>query len=442
MMARFRLRALVVAVSATGILMLSQHALASAFQLWEQDATSVSNFHAGYAAAAYDASTAFYNPAGLSRFKNQQLVFAADTVLTSFRYRGNVGVNTINDGDPQSVTAQGGNVSFIPALHYVAPLSDVVAFGFSVDVPFGLMTNYGKSTVLRYATTQTSVEVVDISPVVSFKVTDKLSFGLGPDVQVMKGEFDQVGTNGVTEWDSDGVNRADDTAYGMHAGIMYELNENSRIGLSYHSQVVHHLTGTSDFSGPLVREALEIPSGAITSTRAKLDITLPAYTALSVYHQLNPKVALMGTVIYTQWNTLQNLVLQNVAAVQDLEASTNVVVTIPQHFHNTYSASIGGDYFVTDSVTLRAGAGFDQTPVNNTYRNAQLPDNDHYALAVGGHFQATQALGFDLGWTHVFINNAKINPPAQVTGDEIVTTNGNVSGGADVFAAQLVWNLG
>lgn len=440
-MSRFRLRILATAFAATGVLIISQHASASAFQLWEQDATSVANYHAGYAAAAYDASTAFYNPAGLSRFKNQQLVFAADSVLTSFKYRGTVGVNTIDDGDPQSVTAQGGNISIIPALHYVAPLSDIIAFGFSVDVPFGLMTDYGKRTALRYASTQTSVQVIDISPVLSFKVTDKLSLGLGPDVQVMKGEFDQVGTNGVIEWDGDGINRADDTAYGMHAGIMYEFNENSRIGLSYHSQVVHHLTGTSNFAGPLVREALEIPSGAILSKRAKLDITLPAYTALSAYHKLNTKVALMGTVIYSQWSTLQNLVLQNVAGVSDLQASTNIIVTIPQHFRNTYSVSVGGDYDVTDKITLRAGVGYDETPVNNAYRNVQMPDNDHYALAVGGHFQATQTLGFDFGWTHIFINSANVSPPAQVTGDEIVTTNGSVNGGADVLAAQLVWNL-
>ncbi len=432
----FKLSKLAAALTVSGLLVFSSHAMASAFQLWEQDANNVANFHAGYAAAAYDASTAFYNPAGLNRFKDQQLVIAADNVFTSFKYTGTVGMNTILVGAPQPVTAQGGGYGLIPALHYVAPLSDVVAFGFSVTVPFGQKTSYGTSTILRYASTETSVQVIDISPVLSVKLGEKLAFGIGPDIQVMKGEFDQVATLGDKELDSDGINTANDTGYGMHAGIMYDINENSRFGLSYHSQAVHHLIGDSAFSGPLAGDY-----GPIKSSRAKLNITLPPYTALSGYHKLNPQVAVMGSVIFTQWNTIRNLILQNVAGLEFADPSTSIVVTIPQHFHNTFSVSVGGDYFVTDKITLRGGIGYDQTPVSNTYRNVKMPDNDHYAFAVGGHFQSTPTIGFDLGWTHIFINKAHVIPPAQVTGDEIVATNGSVNGSADVLAAQLVWNL-
>ncbi len=436
-MNRFKMRKLAVALSAAGFFVLSSHAMASAFQLWEQDAASVGNYHAGYAAAAYDASTAFYNPAGLSRFKDQQLVLAADNIFTDFKYRGTVAVNTLNSNIPAGVTAQGGNYGFVPALHYVAPLSDIVAFGLSVDVPFGMKTTYGKSTILRYASTTTSVQVIDLSAVLSFKITDALSLGLGPDVQFMKGEFNQVGTMSGAELDSDGINTANDTGYGMHAGLMYELDENSRIGLSYHSQVVHHLTGTSRFTGPL---ANDFPQ-PIESNRAKVDIKLPPYTALSVYHKLNPSVALMGSIIYTQWDTVHNLVLQNVAGVVDADAATNIVALLPMHLQSTFNLSFGADYAITDSIMLRGGLGYDQTPVRNAYRNVQLPDNNRYAFAVGSHFQSTPTVGFDLGWTHIFVNKGHVIPPPQVVGNEIVTTNGSVSGGADVLAAQLVWNM-
>ncbi len=126
-MSRFQTRKLVSALSLTGLIILSSHAMASGFQLWEQDAASIGNYHAGYAAAAYDASTAFYNPAGLSRFKEQQLVIAADNIFSSFKFRGSVRVNSIGGGlVPEPVTAQGGNYGFVPALHYVAPLSDIL----------------------------------------------------------------------------------------------------------------------------------------------------------------------------------------------------------------------------------------------------------------------------------------------------------------------------
>lgn len=436
----FKMRKLVAALGMTGCLIFSSEAMASAFQLWEQDAASVGNYHAGYAAAAYDASTAFYNPAGLNRFKEQQFVLAADNIFTSFKYQGTINVNTLGGGvSPQAATVNGGNYGFVPAMHYVAPLSDVVAFGLSVDVPFGLKVSYGKQSLLRYASTTSSVRVVDVSPVLSFQVTDKVSVGLGPDIQMMKGVFNQVGVFG-DDSDSDGINSADGTGYGMHAGGLYQFNENSRIGLSYHSQVVHHLSGNSTFSGPIA-DFFGVP---IQSSRATVNLTLPAYTALSGYHKLNTRVAVMGSVIFTQWNTIQNLVLRNVAGVEGLiipRPSTNIVATLPMHFHNTFNFSVGADYIASDTITLRGGLGYDQTPVSNTYRNVQLPDNNRFALAIGGHIQSTPTLGFDLGWTHLMMNKAHVIPPAQVVGIESVTTNGSVTGGADVLAAQLVWDM-
>ena len=239
--------------------------------------------------------------------------------------------------------------------------------------------------MLRYTSTQTSVTVIDISPVISFKVTDKASLGFGPDIQPMKGEFNQVGTISGDGLDTEGINTADDTGYGYHIGGLYEFTQQTRAGLSYHSQVVHHLTGDSSFSGPLA-DFFGVP---IQSERSKVNITLPAYTALSFYHRANAKWALMSSVIYTQWNVLKNLVLQDVAGIgEGGDPSTSIIVTIPQNFRNTWNFSFGANYYATDVVMLRGGIGHDQTPVRNEFRNVQLPDNDHYVVALGGHYQA------------------------------------------------------
>jgi long-chain fatty acid transport protein len=440
-MKRFLVGSLWALIRATGFGVLTSQAYAAGFQLWEQDGASVGNYHAGYAAEAANASTAFYNPAGLTRFKNQQIVMAGAGVFTSFKYQGTVSVNQLDDSGPQPVTAQGGSVGFIPALHFATPLNDKIGFGFSVDVPFGLKTDYGKSTILRYISTESSVMVVDISPSIGFKLTDKASLGLGPDVQIMKGEFDQIGTFADETMDSNGINQASDTGYGYHAGALYEFSPETRVGMSYHSQVVHHLTGRSSFTGPLA-EALQTN---IRSRQASVNITLPPYTALSAYHRLHNNFAIMGSVIYTQWNLIQHLVLQNVAGIKlvngDPTPSTSIVVDIPQHFRNTWNVSIGADYFATDKIILRTGVGFDQTPARNAYRNVQMPDNNRFVVALGGHYQASQAIGLDLGWMHVFMDQAHVNPPPQVTGAEVGVTNGSVKGGADVIAGQVTWDI-
>lgn len=438
-MNRFILRRLNALLITTGMVFASSQVFASAFQIFEQDGASIGSYHAGYAAEANDASTAFYNPAGLTRFKNQQIVISGDSVLTDIKFKGNVTVSTIDAGfTPLPVTAQGGNYAFVPGMYYAAPVTDRIAFGFGVDVPFGSKVNYGYSTNLRYVSTQTSVTVIDISPVIALKITDKASLGFGPDIQPMKAEFNSVGTISDDKLDTDGINSADDTAYGFHIGGLYEFTPETRAGLSYHSQVVHHLTGTSSFSGPLA-DFYGVP---IESDRSKVNLTLPAYTAFSFYHRVHPQWALMSSVIYTQWNVLKNLVLQDIAAIGiGGDPSNSIVTTIPQYFRNTWNFSLGANYYSTENVMLRGGVGYDQTPVRNEYRNVELPDNDHYVVALGGHYQATKALGLDAGWSHVFMQKAHVIPPPQVTGAETTTTNGSVTGGADVYALQVTWDF-
>ena len=412
----------------------AQSIFASGFQLWEQDGASVGNYHAGYAAEANDASTAFYNPAGITRFKNQQVVMSGMAVFTNIKYKGTVAVNNVLNNAPQNATAQGGGFALVPNLNYVAPINDKLGFGFSITVPFAAQVNYGRDTFLRYASTLSSVKVIDMSPSLGMKLTDKTSVGFGIDLQRMEVEFDQIAGLGPTTNDTDSTNRANDTGWGAHFGGLYEFTPDSRVGFSYHSQVVHHLSRKSSLSGPLAGTSNIV-------SRATANITLPPYTALSLFQRINPKVAVMGSVIYTQWTNVRDILMKNISAVDAAGLPETIDVDIPEHFKNTWNVSIGADYSITDQFTLKSGIGYDQTPVQNAYRTVQLPDNDRYVVALGGHYQASKTVGVDLGWSHFFMNKAHIAPPTQVTGSQRTTTSGSVTGQADVYSAQLTWDI-
>lgn len=438
---RSSIKPLIAALCFAGAITATQ-AFASAFQLWEQDGASVGNYHAGYAALANDASISFYNPAGMTRLNNPQLVLAADPIITNFNYNGTVRVNTINNNEPQDAYAKGGTTSVVPAGHYVYPVNDRLALGFSVVVPFGLQVDYGHGTPLRYGATEASVAVYDITPTIAYRLTKAISLGLGFDIQRMYGEFDQDAGLGsasdpTTAWST---NKASDTGYGYHAGVLVEFTPNTRVGLSYHSQVAHHLTGTSRLSGPL---ASFVNNGQdIVSDNATLNIKLPAYTALSGYHRLDSApLAFMASVIFTQWNSLQTLDLKNVASIDNFQPSTTGSVTVPMYFKNSWNFSAGTEYYASQDVMLRLGLGYDQTPLQNQYRGPHLPDNNRYVVAVGGHYQATKTVGLDLAWSHFFFRDAGVYPPVQSTGLQETKLNGTVEGSANVFGAQVTWDI-
>jgi long-chain fatty acid transport protein len=447
---RFAIRRLLQVMCTIGVLGLSTQAMASAFQLFEQDGASVGDYHAGRAAQANNASTAFYNPAGMTMIRNQEFVIGDVLILSDIKYSGNVSVNTLNGGAPQSVVAQGGAFSQVPDLFYVAPINDRWSFGFSVVAPFGLKTDYGRNTALRYAATSTELTVIDVSPSLAFNITRKISVGAGFDWQRLGAEFDQDATLfGLT---ATGTNKAWSTAYGFHVGTLVQVLPTTRIGLAYNSQVVHHVRGSSKLYGPATDFVTGLPFNggvptSIVSQYANAHVTLPAYTTLSAFHQLNDRWALMATTIYTQWSVFQNLTLSDIAVVNvnglGLPVpSNNYVLSLQEGYRNSWNFSGGAEYKATDKATLRGGLGYDESPVKNTNRDIRIPDGGRYAVAFGGHYQATKAFAFDLGWTHLFvIGNQNVTPPPLIVGAQATITNGTVQTAADIFGAQFTWDI-
>lgn len=437
---QLKTRQLFFLMSTMGVMSLTTQAWASGYQLWEQDGASIGNYHAGRAAEGSDASIGYYNPAGLVLIKNQQLVIGADPILTSFKFDGTVAANTLGN-IPLPAKTQGGAFNLVPDAHYAAPLTDNLVFGLSLVAPFGLKTDYGIDTPLRYASTKTSLYVVDLSPSLGFAINDKFSVGAGLDAEHAKASFGVVGTALTPRLDTDSTSEASSNALGFHAGILYQFSSQTRIGLNYQSKVTHHMKdGDSDFSGPLANNLM---GGTQSSDDFKTDVILPAMTTLSAFHNFNPRWDLMGTVAYTQWGTIDNFVLENVAGVQYHHASNDITVVIPQNYRNTWNLSVGGNYHLNPQWLFRAGLGYDETPTNDHDRNTQLPDQDRIALALGGHYQATKCLGFDLGWTHYFVLHnaeASINN-TQTVGDQVTTTTGDVKDSADVFGLQMKWDI-
>src|SRR6185312_9870901 len=97
--------------------------------------------------------------------------------------------------------------------------------------------------------------------------------------------------------------------------------------LNYRSKIVMDLDGHSDFTG------------GFYSNQFKVNIPMPPTTSLSIYHDVTPNWALMGTVAYDQWSVIQYYYGQNIATPF---GPTNAV--LPQNFKNTFDFSVGTHY--------------------------------------------------------------------------------------------------
>jgi long-chain fatty acid transport protein len=443
-------------------------AYAGGFSLYtEGSASAIGNYAAGIAAEAVDASTGWYNPAGLVRVKQQEGILSGVGVLPSTKLTGTSTYET-ETFSPYVQTfsnLQGAEDAFVPALHYVYPLGEKAAFGLSVVSPFGLSTNWGTTSPVRYAATYTQLLTADLSPELAGKLTDNFSVGLGLDLQWARVKFDGVLGSPATlqelesfgapvtpqTLDSTSNNQGYSFGIGFHAGVLATFHEDhTRIGLNYQSKVSHSFGGTSTLTGRLADPEFELEGpGAIyrSNILRSNNISLPDIVTLSGYQDLNKKWALLGSVVYTGWGSFQSIQLNNVAAVlpqeDNLPPRQGLVDTVAvEDYRNTWRFALGANYHVNEQWMMRIGGGYDETPTVLAQRDIRLPDANRWALSIGTHYQLRHNVGLDAGYTYLFaLNNANIDKTQAVGSTSTYNVNAQGKVHAQLVGLQVVWAM-
>ena len=439
-------------LTAAGLLAALSPGLVSAanFQLTEQSATSLGRAHSGGAAVAEDASSVWYNPAGLTNLSGSEILggyalirFGASFTKTSATDA--IG-NNLTGGNGGSVGKLGGPFF----VYYSKPINDQWTFGFGVNAPFGLATHYDNNSIFRYQAIYSSVSVINYNPTLAWKINDQFSLGFGIDYQQMTVKltndvdfgaicFGQVNpvtcsSLGLTPQNHDGFfsAQASGNGTGWNIGALWKINSDNRIGFAYRSKVSHTLTGGASFTN--------VPAAFSTQSQfqaqgvtAKFDS--PAIMSLSYFTQLTPEWALTADYSKTNWSSFNTL------DIHFANPNTTDAI-VDEGLSNSNRYSVGLDYRYSDAWTFRGGVALDLSPVPdpsapcnttafnpkctndiNASRTARLPDGDRDWLAFGATWHVTDHSQWDIGYAHLFLgSNLQYNQTNAAGHDHIVGT--------------------
>ena len=375
----------------------ASHSFAGGFAINEQSISSMGTAFAGRSSSADDASTVFGNPAGMARIKREQvsgglaLIYAkTDIDNASGATRGS------NDGDM---------VPFIgaPMGYYVKPLNDNWSFGLGMYVPFGLVTDYERNFQGRYHGDRSEVRVITLQPTLSYRFNEQLSVGFGPTINRIDGELTSYVPNRATPGRNDGKVKikGNDTALGFNFGILFEINEQSRIGMTYHSMVDYTLKGDTQIEG----------SGFGQFSGSKFDTTLvlktPESVDFSITHELNADWTLYAGSTWTRWSRLDEIRAVNKGVPAPLSPSLGNIVE-PQNWHDTWSHAVGAAYKLNPQWTLRAGFAVDQSPTNNTNRSPRIPTGDRKVFSLGTAWSPNDDVTIDVAYSYLMEEDTTI----------------------------------
>lgn len=406
-------------------------ACAAGFQIFENGTRGLGRAFAGAGAAADDASTVFFNPAGMTHLDRSELTAALHGIFPTASFEN--ANSRIFTGAPLSgaPNTSSNGTAVIPNMFGVWSYSENLKFGFGLNAPYGLRTDYLDNWPGRYQAIHSELETIDFNPAVAWRPLSWLSLGGGISMQYAGArltsaiDFGSIcvlsqlagalpaGTCtalGLSPQQNDGnVDiHGDDVAAGWNAGILVDLDLSTRVGIHYRSKVVHTLDGQAEFSVPTAALALT-STGQFRNTDATAKLTVPETVSTSVYHAFGGGVAAMADVTWTRWTRFRALTVDFVNPVQADQ-------TTAENWRNTWRGSAGLEYTPTENWALRTGLAWDETPVRTSNRTPRVPDANRWWLTFGGSYRWSDDMSLDLGFAHIQMSDARVNQASLTSG--------------------------
>ena len=156
-----------------------------------------------------------------------------------------------------------------------------------------------------------------------------------------------------------------------------------QIGLGFRSAIEHEIEG--DLNHVLPIEA---------------KVVLPETVTFGIRQQLTDAFSLNGTVEWTNWSRLGFPRVYNA-----LTGTLSPVPALPLDYDDGWFYSLGAEYRFSPAFTMRAGVGYEISPIDERVRSPRLADDDRIWLSVGASYQWTDRLALDVGYSYIFAAN-------------------------------------
>jgi long-chain fatty acid transport protein len=378
------------------LVLVAASAHAGGLWLYEEATPDMGVGGAGRQAAGFDASTASGNPAAMTRLDRSQMEGGIMGIYPDTQF--NVKNSTFGGND-------GGNAGYlspVATLYYVHSVSPDLKLGLGVGSYFGLGISYSNEWAGKYYVQNASFTTAAINPTIGYRIAPWLSVGGG--VSVVQGKMgERVAVNTLAE-PGDGRLKYDatDVGYGYNLGVLYEVSPQTRVGVTYVSQVNLDFKDEMRFKnldGTILGAALN--ASGLLNAQLKINVNLPAQLAAGAYHALTDKLALVGTVNWQNWSRFGQ---------PEISVADSNTVTDDLGYKDTYHAGIGVYYRVADPWLLMAGFGYDTSPTSSSdERSPVLPLGAAFRYAAGVQYDWSKDFSVGAAYTLIDAGKAKVN---------------------------------
>ena len=357
---------------------------AGGFALRERSAHAQGSSFAGSTAGAGDVTYSLFNPAALGEVKNVELGGAISGIFP--------GVEGDVVGGGQSVSP--GVVGVLPSFAIGKRIADDIVVGFGLHSPFGLTTDYDDDFIGSADALRSELITIAASGLVAFEVTEDFTIGAGASLIYNDPQLTSAsGVDGAGNVLEAKLN-ANEFTYAGSLGLLWDVTDETRIGVAVHSGYDITTDGTlSAFT----------PGGAPVDLPGNASISLPWSVSVGFRQKITDEFRLLGEFEFANWSDFSEIAV-NVPAL----APNNDIGEVTDYKDSIFVA-IGAEYDWSDSLTLRTGFAYDQTPTQRASRSARIPDANRIWASVGFTYNLDESMAINAGYSAIFFEDTPLS---------------------------------
>jgi len=354
-------------------------ASAAGYYLPNQDAFATARGNA-FVATADSAAAVHYNPAGLTQLTAPQVQAGVYAIVLG------------NDATVQGQDTEAKNeLQAAPHLYYAQPYDDRLSFGFGLNSPFGLGTEWGRNNNFSSVVSEARLLFASATSAVAYKVTDQLSLGASFSVNYADLTLEQgLGVPGSYLRFA-----GDDIGFSGAFGARWQPAEKHAFGLVYSSKSTFDLTGktTSNF----------LPG----DSTSKLDFMTPARIAGGYSYRPAPGWNIEANVEWLDWDSLNDLTLKS--------STVGGSKALPFNWKSSFIYELGASYTTSEGYILSAGydLNMNSQPDADFTPGVSDANRDWFNLGVGRKYDThAWMLAYQFGYSNRTVDGAT-NPLAN-----------------------------
>jgi long-chain fatty acid transport protein len=196
----------------------------------------------------------------------------------------------------------------------------------------------------------------------------------------------------------------DDTTWGWGAtlGLLYEFSAGTRIGFTWISQVNLDFSGPAEFSN-LGQLGTTLQNRGLLNANISVDIKVPQQLMLSLFHQVNPRWAVLGSVGWQQWSKFGQVEL----GINDTTNPTTLTTNLD--YKDTWHFALGAQYQLSDPWLLNFGIAYDSGIQGTSNVSPLLPVGSAWRFGVGAQNQYSKTFCWGVAAEYLYSGTLDTN---------------------------------